>query len=383
MTTAKNIFGLRFGSNEVISPSREDLNAFLGSLKKERGTERHEDDLAAYRELVNRVNSYEQGQLHSVGREDYREKLFFSALAHSCFFDQGLTLAMEQYKYYQHAFAQLDLRKPMSFVRSAEAEMSGLNPNRKEDAAKLARLQGMVDERKKSLETLKKNRVSLSAELAAIVRYIRENLAKIEKLSEAALGVLVDVQISSSEEKRLIEDVKQHFKEQLKDALRHGPLSKEHLEQVKKDVETLEKEITNLAHEDVSSLTRLYKAIHDHIAKYAAELGGLIAKLDPQKELSVDDEKQLFSQIEESLIALVRDHQFPVKTAALHTETPYEDILADKRKELLERLFDLLQKDRRIRHERRSGKERRTLDDPDYKDAERRSGRDRRADNRR
>jgi len=379
MTIDESIFGLRFGSNEELSPSLEEINTFLRSPKKEGGNVLHGSDLSAYGDLLNRVLFYKQHQLQNVGPPDFREKIFYSALGHSCFFAPSLKLAIEQYKYHLHTLASLDFRKPSGFIRAAEEEMSGLNADRKSDAAKLARLHSMVDERKQALETLKKSRATLAAELVAITRYIRDNLNKIVTLCEVSLAALAEVQSSNSEENRLIQDVKTHFKEVLKDALHHGPLTKEYLETVKNDVDTLSRELSGIIREDVNTITRLYKAIDDHIKKYSAGLNELLTKIAEQKEISFDEEKKLFSQIEQQLVSLVSDHQFPVKTAAHHTDTSYADILTDKRKEMLDYLVDLLHRERRTRHERRSGQERRKFADPDYADPDRRSGKDRRS----
>jgi hypothetical protein len=379
MTIDKSIFGLRFGSHEELSPTREELDAFLGRLKKEGGTERHVDDLAIYRDKLAHIAAYEQRQLHEVGRQDFREKVYYGALRHSCFFNPALKLAIEQYKYHVHAFTMLDFRKPTSFIKSAEEEIANLNLGWKDDSARLDRLQGMIDERKEILDRLTKSREMLSRELIAIIRYISGNLTKIEKLTEVSLAAIEDARISGVEEKRQIEDVKKHFKEQLKDALHQGPLTKEYVEKVKGDVAKLTKEISNIAHEDLNALTRMYGAIHDHVAKCTGALNGIVATIERQDQTSVDEEKSVFTRVEQLLVGLISDYQFPVKTAPLHSETPYEDLLREKRNEMLDLNFEMLRKERRSRHERRTGRERRVLDDPELKFADRRSGRDRRS----
>jgi hypothetical protein len=384
MTIDKSIFGLRFGSHEEISPSREELDSFLGTSKKERGTERHADDLAIYRDKLARIAAYEQHQLHEMGRQDFREKVYYGVLRHSCFFNPALKLAIEQYKYHAHAFTALNLRKPASFIKSAEEELASLNLSGKDDSARRARLQGMIDERKELLDRLTKSRKILSRELIAIIQYISGNLTKIEKLTEASLAALEESRISGAEKKRQIADVKKHFKEQLKDALRQGPLTKEYVETVKQDVDQLAREISSIAHEDLNALTRMYGAIHDHVAKYTGALNGFVAQLERRQDrTTVDEEKEVFTRVEQLLVGLVSDYQFPVKTAPLHSDTPYEDLLREKRNEMLVWTFELLRKDRRSRHERRSGRERRVLDDPELKFPDRRSGKNRRSGKRR
>jgi len=383
MTIDKSIFGLRFGSHEEISPSREELDSFLGSPKKEEGTERHADDLAIYRDKLARIDAYEQRQLHEVGQQDFREKVYYGVLRHSCFFNTGLKLAIEQYKYHVHAFTSLDLRKPASFVKSAKEELANLNPRGKDASAKRDRLQGMIDERKEVLDRLAKSRETLSRELIAIIGYISGNLTKIERLTEASLTAIEGSRMSGTGEKQEITDVKKQFKEQLKDALHEGPLTKEHVEAIKRDVDQLTREISSIAHEDLDTLTRLYGAIHDHVAKYAGALNGFVAELERQDRTTVDEEKAVFTRIEQLLVGLISDYQFPVQTAPLHSDTPYEDLLREKRNEMLDWIFELLRRDRRSRHDRRSGKERRVLDDPELKFPDRRSGKDRRTGKRR
>jgi hypothetical protein len=383
VTINKSIFGLRFGSHEEISPSREELDSFLASPKSEAAAERHADDLAIYRDKLAHIAAYEQRQLHEVGRRDFREKVYYGVLRHSCFFSPGLSLAIEQYKYHVHAFTALELRKPASFVKSAEEELANLNPRGKDASAKRDRLQGMIDERKEVLVRLAHSRDLLSRELLAIIRYISVNLTRIERLTEASLAAIEESRISGAEEKQQIADVKRYFKEQLKDALHQGPLTKAYVEAIKRDVDRLTNEISGIMHEDLNALTRMYGAIHDHVAKFAGALNGFVAQLERQDQTSIDEEKRIFVQLEQFLVRLISDHQFPVKTAPLHSDTPYEDLLRAKRDEMLDHIFELLRRDRRTRHDRRTGRERRVLDDPELKFPNRRSGKDRRSGKRR
>ncbi len=383
MTLDKTIFGLRFGSSEDIAPTRGDLDAFLGSRKDERSPALHKDDLAAYQEMLERITGYEGRQLHAIGRQDFRELIFYGAVRHSCFFSASLKLAIEQYKYHVHAYSLIDLRKPTAFIQSAEAEMANLNPHRKEDAVRLARLQEMADERKENLSALRRNRDLISEELTGILRYITDNLEKIKILSDASIAVLAEIQASGTETNLLVADIKNHFKEQLKDELRNGPITKEHLEAVKQEVDALTKEIKTLVDEDLASLTRLYTAIYSHASKFADELAALLGIMTAVPEKNIEEEKNLFLRAEQLLVSLISDYQFPVKAAVIPPDAPYSDMLAEKRKEMIARVFELLHKDRRSRHERRTGSDRRILDDPELKVPNRRNGKDRRLEQRR
>jgi chromosome segregation ATPase len=188
-------------------------------------------------------------------------------------------LAVAQFKYYAQAFRSIDFKKPVAFIRSAEEEISKLNPKKKDDAVKIARLREMVDERKRAFETLKKRRVALTAELSHIALYIRDNLVKIEKLCKAANAVLTVPQTAWNEEDRSIEDIKAQYKEQLRDALHHGTVTRQHLDAAKKEVAVLSKEISDLLREDISTLGGLYEAIRDHAGKFSNEIDVLIAEM--------------------------------------------------------------------------------------------------------
>jgi uncharacterized protein (UPF0147 family) len=379
MTTDKSIFGLRFQSNAELHPSQEELSDFLESPKKEGGRVLHGNDLTTYRELLKDVQAFESHQRQGAARQDFPEKMFYGVLSHSRFVNPALKSAVEQYKYLLHALITLDFRKPTAFIRSAEEDMSRLNQKNKDHAVRLARLRGMVDERKETLETLKRRWAALAEELGHIALYIRDNLVRIEKLCETSIVVLVDLQIERKKESHLIEDIKTHFKEHLKDSLRRGPITKQYLETVKKDVAMLSKEIAVILREDVYALTLLYEAIYDHAKKIAHEIDTLMAKIKGNKNNSYEDGRELFAQVERVLVSLISDYRFDLKTTEIHTETAHKNILVEKRKEMLDHLFELLQKERRSHRNRRTVEDRRRFKDPSRKGPERRGGKDRRS----
>jgi uncharacterized protein (UPF0147 family) len=378
MTIDKSIFGLRFQSNAELHPSQEELSDFLERMKKD-GEELHGNDLATYRELLKDVQAFERQKRQGAARQDFPGKMFYGVLSHSRFVNPALKSAVEQYVYLLHALITLDFKKPTAFIRSAEEDMSRLNQKNKDHAVRLARLRSMVAERKEALETLKSRWAALAEELNNIALYIRDNLVKIEKLCEASIVVLVDFQIKQKKENQLIEDIKTHFKEHLRDSLRHGPITKKYLETVKKDVAMLSKEISVILREDVYALTRLYEAIHDHTKKIAHEIDTLMAKIKGKKDKSFGDERELFERVEQVLVSLVSEYHFELKTTEIRTETAHENILLEKRKETLDYLFELLQKERRSRSNRRTSEDRRRFKDQNRKGPERRSGKDRRS----
>ncbi len=379
MPIDKTIFGLSFRSNDVLQPTQEELRAFLESPKKEGRRELHGDDLAQYRELLDGVHAFERRQPHVAVNEDFREKMFYGVLGHSHFVKPALKSAVEQYKYQVYGLRTLDFNKPTAFIKSAEEEMGRLNPKRKEDAVKLARLQGMVEERKKTLKIYRKRWAALTEELTRIAAFVRDNLVKIEILCEASIGVLADVQRNQEKERQITEDIKTHFKEHLKDRLRRGPITKQYLETVKHDVAVLSKEMSSLLTEEVSALTKLYETIGDHARKIAGEIDALTAKVEINKDRKFEDDRELFTEIEQVLVSLISDHHFELKKIDVRTETTHENFFLEKKKEMLDLLLELLQEERRSWNDRRSAGNRRIVHDPDYEGHERRGGKERRA----
>ena len=328
MTTNKSIFGLRFRSHAEIYPSQEELRAFIESNKKKGGQEVHGTDLAKYRELLKEM------------QQDFQGKMFYGVLSHSRFVNPALKSAVEQYKYLLHALISLDFKKPKVFIRRCAA---------------------------------------LTEELSNIALYIRDNLLKIVKLCEASIVILVDLQIEKKFESQLIEEIKTHFKEHLKDSLHHGPIANQYLETVKKDVDRLSKEISVILREDVYALQNLYESIYDHTKKIAREIDTLMDKFRSRKGKNFEDDWGLLEQVEQALVSLISKFHFELTTTEIRTETAHEDILWEKRKEMLDRLFELLNKERRSRSNRRTGEDRRRSNDQNHKGTERRSGKDRRS----
>ena len=305
--------------------------------------------------------------------------MFYGVLGHSRFFSPVLMSAVEQYDYHLHALMTLDVKKPMAFIRAAEDEMSRLNPNKKNDAVKLARLLTMVDDRKKTLKLFEKRQPALVKELGDIAQYLRDNLVMIQKRCETSIVVLVDFQLSRKKENQLIEDIKTHFKEQLRDSLHNGPLARQYVETIKKDVAQLAKEISSMFREDVYALTGLYEAIHDHTKKIACEIDTLMAKPERGKDKSIENNRELFTKGGKVLVSLISEYHFELKPAMIRSQTSHEDILSEKRKELLDEVFELLQKERRSRADRRSAQDRRKFTASNITGPERRTGKDRRS----
>jgi len=379
MATDKSIFGLRFGSNPELNPSKEELQAFFKNTKKPGSREVHGNDLARYSELLDGLAAFEDRLRSGGGSLDPRQKMFYGVLDQSRFVSPALMLAVGQYKYHLHNLVALDFKKPAAFIKTAEEEGKKLNPKKKDDAAKLARLQGMVEERNGVLVGLKKRRRVLADELLQIACYIRDNLVQITKLCKASIVILVEVLVSGKMEARLIKDMKEDFEGQHKDTSESGRVAQEQLDVVNKDVAALSREISGLVRDDVYSITRLYEAIHDHALEAVNRIDALITEAKKARDRSHEDDVALFSKLEQALLGLVSDYHFELHTTALRSETTYEHLLLEKRKEMLEHFFDLLNRERRARSDRRIGGERRKFNELNIIASNRRTGKERRS----
>jgi uncharacterized protein YeeX (DUF496 family) len=374
MAKDTSIFGLRFRSNADLNPTRDELEHFLASMNKAGTREPQGSDLVRYHGLIDRIREFAQGPRTGAQAQDIRDRMFYGVLDISQFFNPALELAVGQFKYHLHLLAALDIRKTETFIRSAEQEIATFDPKKKEHAARLARLREMVEERKQALPALKKRRADLVQEVNDIAHYIRDNLVRIERLCEASIVILVGLEVSQEVEKQLINDIRDLFKDRLRDSLQRGPVSQQQLEEAKRDVAVLSREISALVREDVYALTSLYEAVLDHARCFAGSIEGLLtASRSGQGDLAI------FTELERVLVALVKDFRFVLKAAAVHSETAHEDVLREKRWEMLDRIFAVLEQERRVRGDRRSSTDRRKEQPPATLTFERRKGQDRRS----
>ncbi len=382
MAIDKTIFGLRFGADDVLCPSQEDLRVFLESPKEEKSMELNGEDLTVYNEMLASVKAFGQYDARGTVAERLQRKLFFGALEHVSFFNPAFKSVIAQYKYHLYALKAIDFKKPKGFIKSAEEEIRRLNPKKKDEATRRARLQVMVEERKNTLEVLEKRWVALAKELNNIALYVMENLAKIEKLSGISVSILEDPQLAISEDRRIIDEIKAQFKEILKDFLPRHQVAKHDLEDAKRVVGILSREISEFVRDDLKALTELYKSIYSHARNPVHALDKLTMKTEDNEDKSLEDYRKLFVQIEGVLVSVVSEYSFEIKIKESYSETVYRDILDEKRKEMIDRVLELLFKENRLWDDRRYA-ERRKIRDPGYKGPERRNGQDRRAGKRR
>ena len=302
MTTDRSIFGLRFGSNPELNPATEELQAFLKTTKKPGSREVHGKDLVRYSELLEGLAAFEDRLRLGAGSPDPRQKMFYGVLDQSRFVSPALMLAVVQYKYHLHNLVALDLRKPAAFIKTAEEEGKKLNPKKKDDAAKLARLQGMVEERKSALAGLKRQQ-ALADELLQIAGYVRENLVQIVKLCKASIVILVEVQVSGTMEARLIRDMTEDFKVQLKDARATEVSRRSGLRCQERRGRALPGDFRP-GRDDIYSITRLYEAIHDHAATAIDRIDALMTEAKKTSQRGHEDDVTLFSKLEKRSLGL-------------------------------------------------------------------------------
>lgn len=344
MTKDNTIFGLRFVVNDDLHPTREDLQAFLDGPKEDESGKSRSDDLARYSDLLAAVEDYERGQLHGSTARGFQDKMLYGALSHSHFVSPTLKSAVELYLYHLHVLSSFDLKKPISFIRSAEEEIGKLSPKKKDEAAKRDRLQGMVDERKKSLDALKKQWQALAAELSDILKYVRDNLARVDTLCDLSGTVLLNELNSGKKEQELIEDIKTFYKERLKEFLHHGSITKEQMEAAKEEVAVLTKQLSDLVRQDVQSVITVYEAVRSHIRKLYPDLAGAIKAIEQKDHKSIEDDVQQYAQAADLLLSLLSDLRVELKPIDIGTTSEQDALLFEKRRDMLAYLLDLLQR---------------------------------------
>ncbi len=337
------IFGLRFQANEDLQPTQEALQRFLEGPGKDQGSEKFRDGLASYVRDLQAVDDFESNSPRGIAEFDFNEQKLLGVFAHSHFFKSALKLAVEHYLFHCSKLCALDFKKPRSFIKAAQEEINSLSPRKTLDKPKIVRLQAMVDQRTEALEALEKERLALTKELKNIALYVRENLVRIEKLCESSISLLVNLQLGKEKEHELIEDLKKQFKDEIRDHMQLGPVSREYAEKLKDDFSALSKQLSQVVLEDIYSVTLVYEQIHDHADKFATGLDALIRHVEEKKGERFEEHRDALGKIQQELIALISAYRFSIKkTEEIVHKDDHERLLGDKRKEMLSHLFNLL-----------------------------------------
>jgi hypothetical protein len=304
--------------------------------------------------------------------------MYYRVLDHTKFVNSELLSAVELYNDHLQSLTSLDFVNPTALIKSAEKEMCNIGTNRVGDAARMAKLQTMVKAQKQSLSELKRHWLTLSSELLRFARYIRDKMTTIEELCGASIAILSDCEIVRKKERQRIEDIKKYYKTQLKNDLYSSQVTWRDLENAKKEFDVLSGEIFTLGREDIYTLTELYTAIRDQAKKTANEIDMLLAEIESKKNESVKENKDLFTRVGHVLVSLLSDHHIELKASRNRVETADENIIRAIRKEVLDYLFEVVQKERRAKNDRRSLADRRKFNDLHYRGPERRNRKDRR-----
>jgi hypothetical protein len=372
MTNDKPIFSARLRSKEKLQPTQEQLDDFLKSIPQGGSHEPYGNAFLSYRQLIGDLDAFKQQQADTE-QPDLREYMFYKVLGHSEFVNHALLSAVTEYGYHLHALSLLEFKSLTLSINDAERKLNKLNKQDIEDVVRMMRLQEMIGERKKLLAALKERWVEMTAELRAIALYVRENLVRIEKRCEAAIVILSDLNVRQRKGTQLIDDIKKYFKERLKNALHNGQVTKQDLENAKKAIDLLSNEILDNVTWDADAVTRLYEIVRDQARKTAIQIAVLLADIESKKSGSVEEKVTLYSQVGQVLARLVSDHRIVMIASKPVPETPHEEVIKRKRKEVFDFLFE------KVLQDRRESVDRRRPGRSDYKGPEKRRNKDRRA----
>jgi chromosome segregation ATPase len=344
------IFALRHQANGDIQPTSEELAAFLANPKEERGSAKHEDDLTLYRADLQVMDEFESSIQRGVGEYHLAERTFLGVLSHVRFFNHAVKCVVEEYKYLFGKIRVLDFKKPRDFVRAVQEEIESLDSTRKVDQPKIARLREKLEKRHADIASLEKTRINVTTELKNIASYMHDNLARIQKLCELSIATLNSLETDTDIENDAVADLKKQFKDDLRDRLQQGPVSREFAEQSKEDFMQHAKELMEFARQDRLALRRIYEQVHDHVKKHVAEIDMLVQQVDAKKD-RFEEDRELLGKIDRGLVSLISEYQFgEEKIEETAREDEHAGIIAQKRNEMLQRVFDLLQGKPNISH---------------------------------
>ncbi len=341
------------------------------------------DDLEPYRQLLKDAESFQTSPQPDPAADDFQQLLLYHVLDHTQFLNSELLSVVEHYKRNLHILASLDFVGPMTALRSAEKEIDSMSTSGVDHTARLAHLQETVALQKQRLSELKKNWVFLTSELRRLALMLYDHLSAMERTCNASIAILSDCEVAKNRERQKIEDIKKHYRNQLKYNMYSSRITWRDLENAKVEFDLLSREISILGKEEITSLAELYTSFRDRVRTARNEIDALLPEIEGKKNESVKDNKDLFRRLGRTLVSFLSDRRFGLKTPEIREAAADAGIIRAARKELLGYLFDVVRQERRARQERRVLPDRRTARNVKYKGIDRRSGRDRRAANRR
>ncbi len=265
-------------------------------------------------------------------------------------------------------------------MKSAEKEMGRLNKKKIDDVVRIMRLQEMIREREKIIMRLKKQWTVLAAELHRIALYVSDNLMRVERLCDKAVVHLAELGIGKHREQQLLADIKTRFKERIKSAMSRGLVTRQDLENTKREFDAVSLEMIVLIREDIDVLTESYEDLRDHIRKTVNDITNLLSPVERKKSETILESTGRYERIGHLLSSLLTDYPSEPRPSLIHESAAYDDIIQRKREEMVYSLLEQIRQERRCATvDRRSLKERRKSMETSYGGPERRSGEDRRS----
>ncbi len=362
--------------------TQNDIPASLKSLDGESSSVRP-DDLEPYRQLHKDAEAFQVHPQHDSATDDFQQQMFYHVLGHTKFINRELLSVVEHYKRNLHILMSLDFVSPMTSLRSAEKEIGTMSTSGLDHAARLAHLQEMATLQKQRLSELKKNWLFLTSELRRLTLMMYDHLSTMERTCNTSIAILSDCEVAKNRERQKIEDIKKHYRTQLKYNMYSSRVTWRDLENAKMEFDLLSREISILGKEEITSLAELYASIRNRVRTTQNEVDELLLEIERKKNESVKENRDLFKRLGRALVSFLSDRRFGLKTPESRDAAVDESIIRAARKELLNYLFDVVRKERRARKERRVSTDRRKAQNVKYKGIERRSGKDRRTSNRR
>ena len=198
----------------------------------------------------------------------------------------------------------------------------------------MARLKELVEQRNRDLDGLRKRWPLLVKELNDISLYIRDGLAKITNLCEAAITTLVSLQVKGEKKDELVEDLKRHYRDRVRDDLQVGPVTKEYLAQLQGEVAALSQQLSSGVLQDFYFMTELYEQIHEHVN----------SRIAAGKRQDLEADKRMIRELNGVIAALVSPLPFESGRATAEPAEQQEKILFEKRREMVDHVFDVLKK---------------------------------------
>jgi hypothetical protein len=181
-----------------------------------------------------------------------------------------------------------------------------------------------------------------------IAVYIRDNVVMVQRLCEGAIARLAELQVGGKKTGQMIEDLKEQFKAQVRERRQLGSITPEYLESVKAEVAQLSQRLAQSVLEDLYFVTRIYEGFYEHAKNGAGRLEDPLGWADRVRKKDGNDEDQLFARIEQVLVSLISEFRIDVEPAGGPGGSGrHEELLLEKRRELLNHIFLLLREKRK------------------------------------